>query len=480
MSRAKKLPRAPAVSVPLETKSQIKARADKLPSVVSGRLKTFEPGAGNAARFVELLRKRMNRQIASSLVACVHCGRCAEACHYFLARPDDPAMAPVWKADQLRRVFKRRLDWTGRVLPWWVHAWAPVSDEDLVRLKDVVFGTCSACRRCTFTCPMGVDTALLVRFTRGLLTELGIVPEGVFNVSRDQWETGNQMAVTGEDYVETLKWMEDELRAELDDPSIEIPLEKRGREVLYVINPREIKFDPRSIAHAAKVFHLAGESWTLPESGWDMTNFGLFSGDDALGGWVAKNVYEAAERLGVRKIVISECGHGYRSTRWEGFNWAGVDQRLPMESVVLTLDRYIAGGRLAVDRSKNPGPVTFHDSCNIARSGGITEEPRRVLKAVCADFREMYPNRTENYCCTGGGGLLSMVEYRPLRLEAAKFKADQLRATGAKAVCTMCHNCVDGLTDVIKHYGLDMNVVQVLELVANAAEPGTGRRSGRA
>ncbi len=43
---------------------------------------------------------------------------------------------------------------------------------------------------------MGVDTGLLVRFTRGLLTELGIVPEGVFNVSRDQWETGNQMAVT--------------------------------------------------------------------------------------------------------------------------------------------------------------------------------------------------------------------------------------------------------------------------------------------
>jgi hypothetical protein len=54
------------------------------------------------------------------------------------------------------------------------------------------------------------------------------------------------------------------------------------------------------------------------------------------------------------------------------------------------------------------------------------------------------------------------------------WKADQLRATGAKAVCTMCHNCVDGLTDVIKHYKLDMKVVQVLELVSGAAVPGTG------
>ncbi len=112
--------------------------------------------------------------------------------------------------------------------------------------------------------------------------------------------------------------------------------------------------------------------------------------------------------------------------------------------------------------------MTFHDSCNIARSGDLVEEPRTVLRRVCADFREMHPNRRENFCCTGGGGLLSMAEYRPLRLEAGKIKAEQLRATGAKLVCTMCHNCIDGLNDVIKHYKLPLRVVQVLELVSNA------------
>lgn len=61
-----------------------------------------------------------------------------------------------------------------------------------------------------------------------------------------------------------------------------------------------------------------------------------------------------------------------------------------------------------------------------------------------------------------------MAEYRPLRLEAAKIKAEQLKATGAKLVCTICHNCVDGLTDLIKHYKLNIKVVQVLELVSNA------------
>jgi len=80
----------------------------------------------------------------------------------------------------------------------------------------------------------------------------------------------------------------------------------------------------------------------------------------------------------------------------------------------------------------------------------------------------MYPNRSENYCCTGGGGAMSMSEYTPRRLKSGKIKAQQLAATGAKVVVTSCHNCVDGLTDLIRHYKLDMKVTQLVNLVANA------------
>jgi len=453
---------------PLVTVSQAKARAESLPSLQEERLKTYDPEAGNVRKFLDLLAARINRPLAVSMVACVHCGMCVESCHYAVTHPDDPTMTPVYKADQIRRIFKRRIDWTGRIAPWWVHARTPVDDEDLNRLKNIVFGTCSGCRRCTYNCPMGVDTAALIRFARGLLTEVGIVPEGVFNVSRDEWETGNQMAVSEVDFLDTLEWMRDDLRSDPKLADLEIPVDRPDCDFMYTINPREIKFDPRSIAQAAKIFFLAGERWTYPKWGWDQTNFGLFSGDDRLGGYLARNLYEAAVRLRAKRIVISECGHGYRSTRWEGYNWAGYDQDVPSESVVRTLKRFLEDRRIRVDRSKNVLPVTFHDSCNIARSGGLTEEPRWVLREVCSDFREMHPNRTENYCCTGGGGQLSMAEYRPLRMEAAAVKARQLQDTGAKLVCTMCHNCVDGLNDVIKHYRLDMKVVQVLELVDNA------------
>jgi Fe-S oxidoreductase len=315
---------------------------------------------------------------------------------------------------------------------------------------------------------MGVDFATLNRVTRGLLVSVGCMPDGVAVVSKDQWEIGNQMGVLKEDYLETLEWLSEELVSDLGDPAAAIPIDQPDCDVVYAINPREVKYDPRSISDAAKIFYLAGEKWTMPSDCWDMTNFGLFSGDDELGGAVARRLYDKVIELGGKKLVISECGHGYRSTRWEGYNWAGYDQKLPTESVVVTLKRYLEEGRIAVDPARNSEAVTFHDSCNIARSGDLVEEPRDVLRRVCADFREMFPNRRENFCCTGGGGLLSMAEYRPLRLEVAKIKADQLRATGAKFVCTMCHNCVDGLNDVIKHYKLPMRVVQVLELVSNA------------
>jgi len=418
-------------------------------------------------KMVELLKPKLTRQVVGSLVGCVHCGMCNDACHYVLTHPDDPKMTPSYKADQLRKLFKRNFDWTGRVVPWWVKA-ERFTDDDLDRLKDIAFGTCTNCRRCTFNCPMGVDTATLNRIMRGLLTRVGVMPEGVRVVSKDTWELGNQMGVLSEDYIDTLEWMSEELVDEVEDDAAEIPIDKVGANIMYTINPREVKYDPRSISAAAKIFYAAGEDWMMPSWGWDQTNFGLFSGDDLLGGTTYKHLEEKQRELKAGKVVISECGHGYRSTRCEGPNWSATDQDFVMESSVITMLNYVKEGRIVVDRTRNATPVTFHDSCNNARSCGFYEEPRELLGLVCNDFREMTPNRAENYCCTGGGGAMSMSEYTPRRLVSAKVKADQLKATGAEIVVTSCHNCVDGLSDLVKHYELGMEVKQLVDLVEEA------------
>ena len=194
-----------------------------------------------AEKVIERMGEKLNRQMVTSLAGCVHCRMCIETCHYVLANPGDPTYAPVYKADQIRKIFKRHYDWTGRVFPWWVKSKSIHTDEELEELKDTIFGKCTNCRRCSINCPMGVDYATFNRMARGLLVSVGVMPEGVAVVSKDQWEIGNQMGVLKEEYLDTLDWMQEELQSEFEDPSIKIPVDKQNCDVVYSINPREVK-----------------------------------------------------------------------------------------------------------------------------------------------------------------------------------------------------------------------------------------------
>jgi len=431
-----------------------------------------------AASFNKNFKARTNRQHSLSFATCVHCGTCNDSCHYYLAT-GDPKMTPAAKMDKIRRVYKAQNDWLGKILPTWVGGGEIKSDTELEELKDIVFGSCTGCRRCTINCPFGVDTAILVGLARSCLVDEGIAPEGVLHVMKDQWEIGNQMGITPEDYIDTLEWIEEELQDELEDPEYKVPIDKEGADFVYVINPREIKYDPRPLQAAFKIFYIAGLNWTMGSVGWDNTNFGLFSGKADLGGHMGNLAYNHAKKLGVKQMVISECGHGLRSTKWEAPNW-GKANPLPFEIISLleVMVDLINSGKIILDPSRNQYPVTYHDPCNLSRSSGMTEEPRFCLKRSCIDFREMTPNRVDSYCCTGGGGAMSMTEYTPRRLEVAKLKADQIKETGAAICATACHNCVDGLSDLIKKYDLRyeyedgksklVEVPNVCELVANA------------
>lgn len=436
------------------------------------------PQSEKAASFVKNVKARTNRQHALSFASCVHCGMCNDSCHYYLAT-GDPKMTPAAKMDTLRRIYKRQHDWIGKIIPPWVGAGLPQTDEDLEELKDVLFGSCTGCRRCTLSCPFGVDTAILVGLGRSCLVDEEIAPEGILAVMKDQWETGNQMAITKEDYIETLEWIEEELQAELEDDTVRIPVDKQDADFVYVVNPREIKYSPLSLQAAAKIFHVAGLNWTMGSEGWDNTNFGLFSGKPDLGGHMANLAYNHAKKIGAKMMVISECGHGLRSTQWEGPNW-GKANPLPFKIISLLelMVDLINEGKIILDPNQNPLPVTYHDPCNLSRSAGITEEPRFCLKRSCADFREMTPNRADSFCCTGGGGAMSMSEYAAKRLSVGKPKADQIKTTGAAYVATACHNCADGLTDLIKEHALKyehpggkaklLPVLNVCEFVADA------------
>ena len=303
-----------------------------------------------------------------------------------------------------------------------------LTDMALDELFEAAY-SCTGCRRCMVYCPFGIDTQQLMSIAKLLLIGASAEPEILTLLADTSIEKGKSLDLFKEGFLEGIKRLEADVveKWQTQAGTTAIPIDVEGADLLYVALA-----GAHSIIPAAAVFNAAGENWTMPSEGWDMTNFGLFSGDDDLGGAVARRLYEKTAELRGKKLVMSECGHGYRSSRCEGPNWAKFDVPFDMESSVSTMLRYVKEGRIKVDKTRNTEPVTFHDSCNNARSCGLFEEPRELLDLVVTDFREMYPNRTENYCCTGGGGAMSMSEYTPRRLKSAKIKADQLKATGAK------------------------------------------------
>jgi Fe-S oxidoreductase len=78
----------------------------------------------------------------------------------------------------------------------------------------------------------------------------------------------------------------------------------------------------------------------------------------------------------------------------------------------------------------------------------------------------MTPNGSHNYCCGGGGGLVSLDETIDFRMQVVgKTKAEQIRATGADIVASPCANCKKQLREIVDYYKLPVQIVGVHDLV---------------
>jgi Fe-S oxidoreductase len=388
------------------------------------------------------------------LELCAHCGLCAESCLFYLAHDKDPTYMPSYKAIKtLGELYKRK---------------GNVDRAFLEETLEVVWGKCTACRRCSMYCPFGIDIATMISTARGICNSQGVVPEGLQRVIENYWNSGNQMAMTKEDWLETCSWMAEETSEEL--LGLEIPVDKEGANIMYTVNAREPMYYPQDIAMAAKIFTVAGEDWTMPSEGWDDTNLAMFAGDSKCMAHVAKLTYDAAIRLKAKHIGVTECGHAYRHLRYEAPYWLGYPDGQPPVPVIHSVEMfagYLREGRIKIDPEKKiKEPVTYQDPCNLSRNGNLARLGRELISYLCEDFREMTPNHEHNHCCGGGGGFIPMgPPFKKRRLESGRIKAEQIRATGAKLIIVPCHNCFDQIQDLSKEYDLGVKVKSFKEII---------------
>lgn len=415
---------------------------------------------------LKLLKMPADSKLVTNLNACVHCGLCGTSCMYYTTMHEEKFM-PARKVELVASLYRRYCTLTGKLFPHLVHA-RELDDKMAEEMVDSLFGGCTMCGRCVKHCSIGVDIAYVVRVGRQMLAAMGLVPASLQATVDAALNTGNNMGIPTEEFVDTIQWMEEDMQSEEGFEEATIPLDKKGCHILYTLNPREPKFFPLSISAMAKVFYAAKESWTLSSTMYDVTNYGLFNGDNDQAGTIARHLHDEVLKQEAEMLILGECGHGSRATRWEGPNYLGKAYPFEVKTVVELINEYIRSGRIKLDPSLNSERVTLHDPCNLVRNGGLLQELRFSVRQSCAEFVEMNPCGDDNYCCGGGGGQLAMSEYNDRRLKIGEIKANQIRETGAKVVVTPCHNCVDQLVQLNHHYKLNVKIKTIAEIIADA------------
>ena len=214
-----------------------------------------------------------------------------------------------------------------------------------------------------------------------------------------------------------------------------------------------------------------------------------------------ERIRDAALELGVKRIVVGECGHAWRVAYSFWNTLAGVgsgaakdDQYarmlqkqldhnypVPQHIVECTTD-LLAQGAITLDPSQNDDKVvTFHDSCNVSRAsrmgdapGGQFELPRELIKKAVNRYVDMPADTTHDstYCCGGGGGLLTD-DLMELRIKGALPRMEALgeviRDNGVTHMAAICAICKTQFAKVLPYYGFQMDqIISLHQLVGDA------------
>ncbi len=392
--------------------------------------------------------------VASQLEACTRCGVCADVCPFYQTTRN-PEYAPIWKLELLRRAWEQRYTLAGRVKVG-LRLEKPIGEEDLQHWQELNFTACSTCNRCSVTCPMGIAVGLLLHEVRDRLAAAGALPDNLLKVQQTVQREGN---VFGYPAYERAGWVD-----YMDDPPDDL-YQRPQAKVVYFVGCVS-SFSPRAqrIAEAmVRLLTAAQVDFTILGEGEACCGFPLRSAGllDRASELVQRNV-EAFQATGADTVVFTcpACR----------LMWLEEYARHLPQARMLHATQYLAElirqGRIVAGEISTT--VTYHDPCDLTRTGGVYDAPRSVLQAVPGlKLLEVAERRTSGLCC-GGGGDVEMVAPQNVK-GVARETAAKLSEPGAALLATACPQCMRVLEEGMKSVNPQMRVLDVVEILAQAA-----------
>ena len=420
---------------------------------------------------------------------CVRCGACADKCHFYLGTAD-PKNMPMARAELIRSVYRRYFTLSGRIFG--SLAGGRELTEDVIKEWYYYFYQCTQCRRCSVFCPYGIDTAEITLLGRELLTLIGCNINWVMEPVANCYRTGNHLGIQPHGFKDSIDFAADEA-SEITGLKIEMPINRKGAEILFVMPSADYFATPHyyTLLGYMMLFHEIGLDYTVSAYASEGGNFGSFASHELMKRLNAK-IYDEARRLGVKWILGGECGHMWRVLHqyMDTMNGPADFLETPVSPVTGTVFEnarstrmvhiceftadLIHHGKLKLDPRRNDHwNVTYHDSCNPARSMGLLEEPRYILNQVARNFHEMPENtiREQTFCCGSGAGL-GTDENLEARLRGGFPRANAVKYVkekhGVNLLTCICAIDKATLPTLLEYWVPGVEVGGVHELVGNA------------
>jgi len=373
------------------------------------------------------------------------CGACAGACPISGADTMDPRKLVRMAALDMEEELIA-LDW-----PW----------------------KCTLCGRCEQACPVGVTIVQLIRTLRANRSR-EMIPGAIQLGVNTCLEQGNNIGIPTEDFINIFQTVDEKIQAETRT-DFSTPIEMRGARLLVTINSKIPFIEPEALLPWWRIFHAAGESWTIPASNWEAVNWAYFSADDDATKTIVGRIVDNLQRLHCSGLLLPECGHAAHATlsglrRW----FPDILKQYTIYSTLGLLREYLADNRLQINKEFFYERTTYHDPCYYGRQNETTsnedlgEIGRTITTLCCPNFVEMSPNRANGYCCGAGGGTMA-TPFAAERIFHGRIKARQIKESGAKLVVTPCPTCRDQLQVVLnREFGLNVEVKFPWQLLSEA------------
>lgn len=169
------------------------------------------------------------------------------------------------------------------------------------------------------------------------------------------------------------------------------------------------------------------------------------------------------------KKIVTGCPHCFNTIKNEYPELGGQFEVLHHTQLI---NQLMAEGKISIEGGAFKGKkITFHDPCYLGRGNGEYEAPRELIRKLDAELVEMKRSKANGLCCGAGGAQMFKEAEKGLK-EINVERTEDVLETGSSVVAAGCPFCNTMMTDGVKHFEKEQDIVvkDIAELIAEAAD----------